>query len=500
MELKIKTPMKIHNRFDIEVIDAQTGRVKQKAFAENIVLDALWTRMLTPATYFNYIFFGTGTGTLSASRTSLFTHLGYKAVSTTVDAVNESEGWFSRRKQCQLLETEYVGSELSEVGIGYGTTSTNLVTHATLKDMNGNPITIEKTNLDIITIYATVFVHWETTAYSNGGRVFAGMYNNTIRKLLAGDYTVGYQFAKVGFHHGSPKAWRESGYGHNYAEDGYLASATFTYSAANKKISTSLRVPAASANVGGLRSVSILSTQGDAYNGATTWIMDFGFVVGESWYPYSSITGEAIGTGDGATKQFSTDFGFVLSGAKIYVDGVEQTSGVTVTTGKPVDNSKFNRFLEFISQSTNVDAQGAPMRESQYEWEANEYAIYQNPLYQNYGIYSFELRNIGISVSQDLVNWTSLHTASDSYVTLTIPEAYRNYRYWKFISSTNTRNYLRKCMNAVGNNIPSYNIVFDTAPANGAVITADYDCECIAKDANHVFDFSFEIVLGEKVS
>jgi hypothetical protein len=44
------------------------------------------------------------------------------------------------------------------------------------------------------------------------------------------------------------------------------------------------------------------------------------------------------------------------------------------------------------------------------------------------------------------------------------------------------------------------NIIFDTAPANGAVITADYDCEVIAKDANHVFDFSFEITLAEKTS
>ena len=31
----------IHNRFDIEVIDAVSGEVKQKAFAENVVCDKI---------------------------------------------------------------------------------------------------------------------------------------------------------------------------------------------------------------------------------------------------------------------------------------------------------------------------------------------------------------------------------------------------------------------------------------------------------------------------
>lgn len=52
----------------------------------------------------------------------------------------------------------------------------------------------------------------------------------------------------------------------------------------------------------------------------------------------------------------------------------------------------------------------------------------------------------------------------------------------------------------VAYSLPDCVVEFDSAPASGAVITIDYDTECIAKDANHVFDISFEIILGEKVS
>ena len=77
-EIKANMDCSIHNRFDIEVVDSITGEVKQTAQAENVILNQLWTRLLSPNAYFNYIFIGTGNGTPSAPDTALFTHLGYK--------------------------------------------------------------------------------------------------------------------------------------------------------------------------------------------------------------------------------------------------------------------------------------------------------------------------------------------------------------------------------------------------------------------------------------
>ena len=79
----------IHNRFDVEVVDPSTGAVKQKAVGHNVICDNLWTRLFTsPYDYFNYIFYGGGSGTPSSSDTSLFSHIGYGAVgngSSTMD-------------------------------------------------------------------------------------------------------------------------------------------------------------------------------------------------------------------------------------------------------------------------------------------------------------------------------------------------------------------------------------------------------------------------------
>jgi hypothetical protein len=160
----------LHNRFDIEVVDAATGRVKQRAQAENIICDALWTRMFMPSSYFSTIHYGTGSGTPAAADTSLFTFLGYAVPSENDDTVyyDYDNCYASLTRKIQLSEMTAVGETLTEVGIGYGSSASMLVTHAMLKDMNGNPISIEKTDTDIINIYATVFMHWSTTQYDSG--------------------------------------------------------------------------------------------------------------------------------------------------------------------------------------------------------------------------------------------------------------------------------------------------------------------------------------------
>ncbi len=154
--MNIKQGVKMHNRFDVEVRDAITGEVKKKAEGYNIILDQMYTRLCGGNSYFLNIHFGTGTGTLSPTRTSLFTHLGTKTAETveTVKALPTTT-W---KRKITLNPEEYVGSEITEVGIAYGSTSSYLVTHAMLEDSEGNPISIVKTDTDIIIIYATVFI------------------------------------------------------------------------------------------------------------------------------------------------------------------------------------------------------------------------------------------------------------------------------------------------------------------------------------------------------
>ena len=66
-KIDAKLNASIHNRFDIEVVDVKTGEIKQRAQAENVICNALWTRLFTPGAYFNYIHYGTGSGTPAAT-------------------------------------------------------------------------------------------------------------------------------------------------------------------------------------------------------------------------------------------------------------------------------------------------------------------------------------------------------------------------------------------------------------------------------------------------
>ena len=158
--MEIKPKITFHNRFDIEVRNAVTGELKQKAQAENIILDAMYSRLCNASSYFEYIHFGTGTGTPTADRTSLFTHLGTKsAVNDEQVKTYPTASW---KQKIVLAPEEYVGETLTEVGIAYDSTSTHLLTHAMIKDSEGTTISITKTALDVVTIYATVFVTFST--------------------------------------------------------------------------------------------------------------------------------------------------------------------------------------------------------------------------------------------------------------------------------------------------------------------------------------------------
>jgi len=90
MEFKQKAV--IHNRFDVEVRDAKTNELKQTAVAYNIILNR-WFHYFTNTGGVSYyadplkaIGFGKGTGTLSETRTDVFSYVGRK-VPTTIETV-----------------------------------------------------------------------------------------------------------------------------------------------------------------------------------------------------------------------------------------------------------------------------------------------------------------------------------------------------------------------------------------------------------------------------
>lgn len=518
-KIDAKLNVSIHNRFDIEVIDAKTGEIKQRAQAENIICNQLWTRLLLPASYFNYIHYGTGAGTPSSSDTSLFTFLGYGTPINADEVIgfDEDEHYISLRKKIQLSETTAVGSTLTEVGIAYAAASNCLVTHAMLKDMNGNEISIAKTATDIINIYATVFVHWAASYDSghiefypvNRRLVFDNYYGGSTNLLtwLAGKGEIASNYLYAWFAPGNNRRERYSG-NNTTIPLNRASRITPVYNVANKTVTFVVsRLAVEQCNIsGGIGCVAVgyfnfpTSSSNSVYGSLAEILLS----VGGSWFSSSLITGEAIATGNGVAKDFATNYTMV-SNPTIKVDGVDVVSGLVVDQNLPSNLTNMGR--NFILQSLEF-REGTPglwgpngyscgvedLSPNDYLYGEAATAIYYNPFYA-LGIASFIKKgNVGIAMSDDGATWTTI-SSSTSEATITVPEACRYYRYWKLwnYSDGNTQGINTiTCYRTATNNIH-----FDTAPASGAVITADYDTPTIAKDANHVFDLTVTIQLGE---
>ena len=472
----------IHNRFDIEVRDAKTNQLKQKAQAFNVICDNFWSAM---GGYFGNIVYSNGHGTPSVSDTTTF-GTWYSKEATNAGCVTDIEsGVTYRTRKIVLSETEAVGVTITEVGLGSTATYKRLYTHAMLQDMNGNPISITKTSTDILTIYATVYVHWSPsgqngvalwppfdshTTYSMRNFMSCAMGYGSV-ETTSGQYTYTYAYLLGG--KGTVRGFGYSaGKNGSYKWDAATKTMTYTF---NRVAVDKLNVP------GGIGLLS-LGTQ-------------FCFIDPRDEY---EVRSEAVGTGDGSATHFATKFDMPTN-ATVYVDGVAMTSGVLVRSSPTQDDA-----VSYLHLIRDVLHDGKPcLLVGPATINANGGKIYlYNPYHETMGMayisstsYSSYLR---FAYSDDLVNWSDDYNSSSA-----APE---EYRWRKYIRITNTHT-----SQAVGTgslsgrffhvdatgSISGKNIIFDTPPAVGSVITIDYTTPFVPKDENHVYDLAITIQFGE---
>lgn len=513
----------IHNRFDIEVVDAKTGKVKQKAYAENVVLDN-WFVALAETKYDSYgthkggpatgFVFGSGLGNPANTDTDLFLRFGYAASTGSGTWRTPSKNCYSMTKKVSLSETQYVGNVFTEIGlcssyIPYSNGNPyfrKTTTHAMLKDMNGNAVSLTKTDTDIFNIAATVFFHWDENGYGDGSIKitssslktwdYGGWHSNTLVMFLMG---VGYKnvdsFAQGYSIHPSVKQESDN-------------AMSFSIDSTGKEITLKgSRIPVGSSNLCACYATVHCVDSINYYNVSSVGYFKCPFIVikaGGEAIPGSQIKGETVATADGATSDFSTKFPYATN-ARIYVNGVEQSSGVTVSNGF-VSSEKPGYYLLGVDEDSTIEnivpSQFAPHgfgSETVY-WQGSEndtmpkdkvLCLY-NPNYEEIGWNNVTVTNTTASVYvKDGVggDWVStfktLSGEKKNYPFMKI-----KYGTWNFSGDT-SRIYVYTDETTVNN------IHFDEPPPAGAIITADYFTETIAKDENHVFDLSLTIQLGE---
>lgn len=494
----------IHNRFDIEVIDAKTRKIKQRAVGHNVICNALWTRLANRQTYFTHIHYGTGTGTPSSADTSLFAFKGYVQIASDNGLKIDDENCVaSITCQVQLAETVAVGSTITEVGIAYGTSASNLVTHAMLKDMNGNNISLKKTDTDIVNIYATVFVHWpaEYSDPNNEIQIIGTMTNNNNHGYNT-TYSFLSDFLGRSARHSSLYfqlvARRFTHYGSSEKTGvEYIGYGTLNFDASTRKMTISFRFGTNNSNAPGGAHGVMLYTFNRTGNANSTGGPAIFLKAGESWFPYSEIADESVGTGDGVTVDFATKFDLPYD-ATVYVDGLAVPDAVVERVPILYDKM-FRYFNQVIVKNGKVYPSGCYLVNSSNGFDIIGVGIYENPFHE-FGIKGYKTtsnygNSVQVQVSDDAINWSESFTMSGMAAAgIDFPEDFRYKRYWKFDSSPEI---FLKSGQHFAVDLTGKNIHFTTPPAAGSVITISYKTPTIAKDVNHVFDVNLTIQFGE---
>ena len=133
--MKAKVGVNFHNRFDVVKNGEWIG------YAENIILDQMYSVICNfESNWFSRIYFGKGTGIPTPDRTALFSRLGSKTATT--DNIVKAFPTSSFTRKITLLPSQYVGETITEVGIA--NSEGRLLTHAMLKDSEGNPLSLTK--------------------------------------------------------------------------------------------------------------------------------------------------------------------------------------------------------------------------------------------------------------------------------------------------------------------------------------------------------------------
>lgn len=331
--INLKENVTLHNHYDIQVVDSITGEVKQTVSVDNMVLNAVWKMFMfirtdngnVPTTYpFYKLYLGKGTVPPLPTDTALGNvshNLSLNSNNTVLLSKEETFPTSTYTYQFTVpATTAYVG-DFTEIGIEGRSYNTDFLwTHAFFEDSEGNPITVSKTDLDILIITYTVYVTlnsvdknftWVHPYYNkintifrnNGGNVpFSLTKNNSSSSLIiCNDLPVD-----------DTNAIRR-----------HLGVSLGGISVVDEET-----------RVAGITTKRLTAENGNGsyYHG---FVFDgIGGVVLPNFdvFPAQTISGITIGAGDGSTTEFNTPLRYFIKDSDvIYVNGVAKERGVDYT-------------------------------------------------------------------------------------------------------------------------------------------------------------------------
>lgn len=411
-KLEIVQPIKLHNKHHLVLTDAKTGEVKQEGWAYNIVLDAGITAILSnfkqsvryyatscrlfdygteSTTYAAYHFgtyahIGEGTGTLDATRTSLFTFTAGIATTLHEKSISEDEMTATIVRKAVFDELTAQNTSISEVGLAGYSSGSYLRTHALIEDSEGNPITIAKGTTDILTVYSTVYFELQAVAgveYQKSGHLIgqASSGSNNLRGLsnwfmdrfyhdcVSGDPDATLQWLVIPVQaipfasmDTLPNSWTSDPYTLLNYNDNRVAidGKKFTFGIANV-----LRIPYNYRSGVAVKGLLVVGANYRRNQDTTLYetnsrvpMLLFRFPI-TGVYEGTSLTGDVIDVGDGSETEFNFTWDdWELDTEVVRVDGVVKTRTTDYTTHNGVGKGKnIFQFCDVIETSgiTNLN-------------------------------------------------------------------------------------------------------------------------------------------------
>jgi hypothetical protein len=155
----VNLPVGVEGYYYVDLIDKDTGQVKQHLEFKNVITDTGLNLMFIGNSgltndVFNWCGVGSGSSTPSTLQTNLDIPIGTRvntgtSLSSSGSNANPEYHWI--RINRRFTENQSNGL-LSEVGFFSGSTGNNLTSRALFRDAAGNPTTITKTNQDLLDI------------------------------------------------------------------------------------------------------------------------------------------------------------------------------------------------------------------------------------------------------------------------------------------------------------------------------------------------------------
>lgn len=537
--LQLKGNIKVCGLYTLTLKNVVTGKEKTvkthnvwcKTGWDFLLMNANWngSKGGYHANYINAIVCGSGTGTPSDTDTALFNQIFRASTKDDSDVKIQNQqteiiDYNSRRHIMEFVipaKSSYVGT-ITEVGLNeYAYNSSKswyqaIVTHALLQDAEGNPLSLEKTDTDQLTIRVELIVSRPANTVGLKFGFNLNKYANVKGLTTKENYAFGMLKSGSDFGHYflSPSVNPDYSYIRKMQVDSGCSGSSGTYSISKMRF-VSENSPTFYVNMIG---------KNNSYN-----YPFFGIVFPDSdIFAQRTLQGLALGTGDGSTTEFQAILpAWVKDTEKIYKNGTALTRDVDYTCdniGNPQKDIGMTagNFLLKVAQGYTEGRNwtyyipGYSSDGSDMVCATKDKPIilqyYTDPLIGNSintiipGTWANTVKGavITYSVSEDGTNYTDVLSITATGTSLTDTEVHsldKDYTmmYMKISvtwpegqSDAQTRKIYQTSSNSRFMHL-GHGIVFKTAPAEGDILTMDADIDRPWKSTDYILDFSGQL-------